>query len=148
MKRLIIVLLAIALTAALSAILATVALRGSEPSRSPFVGVWTTTDLLDGSRETLSIKFDTGGVYSIRLYDDMASSCFRSGAEGPPALVLGGGIVDADVLHWMSEGWCLDVPDHPEYGGIKYLGSGTDNIAYDASTDTLFYDSMTWYRDK
>ena len=147
MKRLIILLLAVALTVTLSATMVTAKVGAKGPTRSPFIGTWSSTDL-DGSHQTMSIKLDTADVYSVRYYDDMATACFTPWVEGPPAVALGGAIIDGNVMHSALEVWCLNDPGHPEYGTTWYMGSTTGDTTYDPSTDTLSSMGVTWYRGK
>jgi hypothetical protein len=94
----------------------------------------------------MTIKRDTGDVYSVRYYDDMATACFDPYVEGPPALALGGAIINANVMHSNMQAWCLNDPAHPEYGPTRYLGPFGGDTIYDASTDTFSSMGVTWYR--
>jgi hypothetical protein len=86
-----------------------------------FAGAWESTDVGDGSHQTLSI---TGGTLEVDYYDDRATSC-----GGRPAIASGVGSINGVQLVVVFTVSCLQ-PREPH-------GSATYTFTYIGATNTL-----------
>ena len=109
---------------------------GASPAvaaQGSLAGTWTSTDT-DGSNQTLTITSSGRHVYAMSLYDDAATLC-----GGAPALAIGSGSVEEDMLLMRAAAVCL--PGGNVIRGVIGIGF------VQAGDDTLIDDfGVVWSR--
>jgi hypothetical protein len=126
-------LLALAATLVFTLSVATVSGASEMPPDDPFLGLWKSRDVVDGSRQMLAILPGTGpGQYLVILYDRGASACGCDDKGDPlyAALAVGMGSAEGNELQADLGVWCLTRP-------MTFLGPSAATFEYDAATDTL-----------
>jgi hypothetical protein len=104
-----------------------------------FTGHWASTDVADGSSQTLDVSGSgVGGTHATQLHDTVAS--FACG--GGPANVQGPGRVDGSQMYVVFTVTCPGGGRPPVRGRI-----GPAIYTYDSGSDTLSDDSgNVWHR--
>jgi hypothetical protein len=99
-------------------------------------GTWTSTDVPDGSHQTLTITGSGNHVYSIVYVDDEATGA----CGGRPARLSGPGFVDGDSVLMVAPLVCLP-------GGNALRERLAIGVQYDPETDSLVDDfGIVWSR--
>jgi hypothetical protein len=103
---------------------------------SGFMGVWVSTDPVDGSSQMLSIS--GGSAPSVVYQDAFASYCDRNGFPSTHWVAAGHGTIDGTVML---------VEYHKSGCGVFGQGGYSDVLVYNGGTDTLVDGSgVTWSR--
>jgi hypothetical protein len=100
---------------------------------SPWVGRWQTTDIVDGSTNTLTISFlSSASSYNLNWQETYFTIC-----SGDPGVGLGTGTEDQIGLHTNINFYCKGAP----------TGTFNINFTWDSSTDTITSDDgQVWER--
>lgn len=96
---------------------------GGTTNANPFVGAWESTDVADGSHQTMTIAAD-GTQVSVGYHDDKASVCGGRQFQGS-----GTGSISGTQFTVVLKGNCLQP--------LQPTGDATLTFTYNASRDTL-----------
>ncbi len=119
-----------AVSVALSIVMAAVLVAEAAAAPDPLKGKWYSVDT-DGSNQTMHVGGGPGSSYNVRYYDDGASVCGWTLADGGPAASAQGRLsASGNVLSGDMPVYCLT---HPR----SLWGTGAFEFTYDLGTDTL-----------
>lgn len=105
-------------------------------AQGDLAGTWTSIDN-DGSNQTLTVTGSGSRAYAVAYFDDAATTL----CDGGPAMALGTGRVEDDLLFTRSAAVCVP-------GGNRLRGLIEIVYEYDSGSDTLTDNfGVVWSRD-